>query len=179
MTKTLILAQGLELARLLAAVNKHAANRVVVIRNTQELTQKLAAIVQKLLDNFEKEIFSEREGFRPFPSVTEVDSKTQCTNFFNLPEATSAVYSIVMNETKAGNDVVVDVSSGTKIMSIAMFLAAQLCGVPVSYCIAGKYTVEDTVLESPQRAQIAAASGKAYDVPRFPLKLIPGFFRVA
>jgi uncharacterized protein YuzE len=172
LTRTLILAQGLELARLFAAVNKHGANRVIIIRNTCDLTEKLREIIQKLVDSFEKELLSEKDGFKPFPSVSEIDSKSYATDFFNLPEATSMIYSLVQKELELGNDVAIDISSGTKIMAIAMFLAAQFSGTPVSYCIAGRYSVEDTPIMIPQRAQIAASSGKAYDIPRFPLKLI-------
>ena len=178
MTKTLILAQGLELDRLLAAVNKHGANRILIIRNKRDLTEKLKEIIQRLLEHFERELFSEKDGFRPFPSVIEMDSKSYETDFFNLPEATSLVYSVVQKELKMGNDVAIDVSSGTKIMAIAMFLAAQFSGVPVSYCIASRYSVEETPITIPKRAQIAASSGKAYDVPRFPLKLIPVSFGI-
>jgi hypothetical protein len=145
---------------------------VIIIRNTRDLTEKLKKIIQKLVDSFEKELLSEKEGFKPFPSVNEIDSTSYATDFFNLPEATSMVYSLVQKELDSGNDVAIDISSGTKIMAVAMFLAAQFSGVPVSYCIAGKYSVEDMHALVPQRTQIAASSGKAYDIPRFPLKLI-------
>jgi len=173
LVRTLILAQGLELDRLLAAVNKHGANRILIIRNTKDLTEKLGDIIQKLIADLEEILFSEKDGFKPFPSVTEVDSKSYRTDFFNLPEAISSVYSLVQEELKKGNDVAIDISSGTKIMAVAMFLAAQFSGIPVSYCIASKYSIEDTPITMPKRAQIAASSGRAYDIPLFPLQLIP------
>jgi hypothetical protein len=114
---------------------------------------------------------SEKEGFKPFSSVIEVDSNTHWTDFFSLPDALSVVHSIIQSETEKGNEVALDVSSGTKIMAIAMFLAGQLDHKPVSYCIASKYFIEDISPTMPSQVQIATSSDKSYDVPILPISL--------
>jgi len=169
--RTLILAQGLELERLWAAVNKHRADKIIIIRNTHDLTDNLREIIEKLVECFENDL-------KLLPGIVEVDSKTYRTNFFSLPEATSLVHSVIQKEMKMGNEVTVDISSGTKIMALALFLAGQFNAVPISYCIASRYFVEDIPAVIPQRAQIAKSSEKSYDVPRLPMQLNPVSFAI-
>jgi len=168
--RTLIVAQGLEYERILAAVNIHSPNKIIVLRSKNDVTQELSTEIEKHTNRVKEYITSERRGLRLFPFISEIDTSSFKVDFFDISLAVSEILTIIKGELDQGNEVHVDISSGNKIIAISLFLAAQALDVPVTYCTAGKYaTMEDS---DDSLKQIAFSVQKSLNLQKLPL-----FFR--
>jgi hypothetical protein len=116
-------------------------------------------------------IFSEKNGLRLFPFIREVDADSHRIDFFDIASAMAEIASIVKNEIAQKNQVSADISSGNKIVAVALFLASQLLDVPVTYCTAGKYASMDDTYDSLK--QIAFSVQRSLNLQKLPLSLIP------
>ena len=175
MPRTLIVAQGLELERILAAISKHGPRKVIILRNKKDVSDKLASIIEKLIKILKDQAFSRQYGIRLYPTLEEIDSDNYKVDFFNLPEVIASIHKIVQEETKKGNEVVIDISSGNKIIAIAMFLVAMHNQLQVTYCVASKYAAEefDSLFGKPQPVefqQIAWSSSQLQSLPSLPIE---------
>lgn len=142
--RTLIVAHGLEKARIMAAVSIHAPNKLVVLRNTNEISGKLREQVDKQMTALKSEILGKtRKGTKPFPFVTLVDIETQKLDFFDVVGSFLRLQEIITDEQKAGNEVFIDISSGNKTVALSLFLAAQTMKKGVTYCKASSYLDSD------------------------------------
>jgi hypothetical protein len=145
--KTLIVAQGLERERILAAVNLHSPTKLIILRNTEDL-ETIKADVKVTIEKVMVDLSTKsRDGLPLFPLLNtngkvNIESEHHSCNFFDLCQSLEKTSSLIQSELNRGAHVVVDISSGVKIISIAMYLAATLNGVRASYVIAGKYGVQ-------------------------------------
>ena len=171
--KVLVVCQGLERERILAAVSVHAPSKVIILRSHKDVTPKLHDEVEKHIRALKKEIFPEKEP-RPFPFVYELDAENCRVDFFDLAKALTEICVIIKEERDKGNDVEVDISSGNKIAAIALFLAAQIFRIPVTYCTAGKYASMRERKEEKEEIppmEIAFSAKEKVDLPSLPLTL--------
>jgi hypothetical protein len=151
--KTLIVAQGLERERILAAVSLHSPTKLIILRNTEDL-ETIKADVKATLDKVIGDLSTKsKDGLPLFPLLNaNIESEQHSCNFFDLCQSLEKASSLIQSELSRGAHVVVDISSGVKIVSIAMYVAATLNGVRASYVIAGKYGVQDK--EQAERRQL-------------------------
>lgn len=161
--RTLIVAQGLEKARIIAAVSIHAPNKIIVLRNTNEITEKLKKQINDQMEALKKQILGTKSGIKPFPFVTTVDVASHALDFFDVTGSLLVLEKLIASEKKQGNQVFLDVSSGNKTIAIAMFLAAQTAGLGVTYCKASSY------LDSTE--QIVRDVKEPIHIPALPLSL--------
>jgi len=176
MARVLIAAQGLERDRILAAISVHSPNRVIILRSKKDVKTELTSEVERHIQALLKEIFpTDRPSPYPFVTKDGVETKEHTVDFFNLSSALAEISSIIDSERRKGNSVSIDISSGNKIVAVALFLAAQLHRVPVTYCAAGWYstmTKEHPKLSRPtDPEQIAFSAEKSFSLPRLPIKL--------
>jgi len=169
--RTLIVAQGLEYERILAAVNIHSPNKVIMLRSKKDVTPELSQQIEKHISRVKEYIFSERNGLRLFPFIREVDADSHHIDFFDIPSAMAEIVSIIKNEIAQKNQVSVDISSGNKVVAIALFLASQLLDIPITYCTAGKYASMNNTYDSLK--QIAFSVQKSLNLQKLPLSLMP------
>ena len=155
--KTLIVAQGLERERILAAVSLHSPTRLVILRNTHDL-ESVKKDVETTLDQVKKDLETTTEGRLPlFPLLAKIEMTAHSCNFFDLCESLEKTSTVIQSELESGAHVVIDISSGVKIVSTAMYLAAVLNGVRASYVIAGKYGSQEGVSEMPSDLSVLPA----------------------
>lgn len=171
--KVLLVCQGLERERILAAISVHAPSKVIVLRSQKDVTPELRKEVERHIKALKKEIFPEKER-SPYPFVYEVDAENYKVDFFDLAEALTDICAIVKKEIDQGNEVAIDVSSGNKIIAIALFLGGQIFRVPITYCTAGKYASMKPgkgEKEEVPPMQIAFSAKEKVELPLLPLTL--------
>lgn len=169
--KVLVVCQGLERDRILAAISVHAPSKVIVLRSHKDVTPMLHDEVEMHIKALKKEIFPEKNP-RPFPFVYEVDAENYRVDFFDLTKALTEICAIIKKERDRGNEVEVDVSSGNKIVAIALFLASQIFRIPATYCTAGKYaSMKMRRQRETLPMQIAFSTKEKVDLPLLPLTL--------
>ncbi len=123
----------------------------------------------------EQEIIRKTEdGFKAYPFVVEVVANKYRVDFFDVVKAIVDIDIIINEETKNGNEIAVDISSGNKIISIALFIAAQINKLPVTYCKAGGYAPlkrdkNKRIKEKARPDEIAFSVKGKVDIPLLPL----------
>jgi len=174
MKRTLIVAQGLERERIIAAVSLHSPNKLIILRSKKDITEELKKYVDRHIMILKDEILPKEGKTNVYPFLLEIDDQKK-VDFFDLPSAISEIDSIVKKEISEGKDVAVDISSGNKIINIALFIVAQRYGLKVTYCAAGKYASmkEGISLEETNPEQIAFSVKEHYDIPRIPINIEP------
>lgn len=180
MRKTLIVAQGLEYDRILAAIHATSASRLVVLRSRRDVNQELTEKVEVNLRTLSSRLFPPA-GPRLYPFLRREDfDSTHRVNFFDLPAAIVEIDQIIKFEKAARYEVTIDISTGNKIVAVALYLAAQFNRVPVTYCSAGKYSVQMSKEQAnnSEQDQIAFSAEKSYELPTLPLRLDPLHFDV-
>jgi hypothetical protein len=180
MRKTLIVAQGLEYDRILAAIHATSASRLVVLRSKFDVNKQLTEDVEKNLRTLSNRLFPPgAPRLYPFLRSEDFDT-TKRVDFFDLPSAIVEIDQIIKSEKEAHHEVAIDISTGNKIVAVALYLAAQFNKVPASYCSAGKYSVQkrEDQADNVEQDQIAFSAEKSYDLPMLPLRLDPLHFDV-
>lgn len=169
--KTLIVAQGLERERIVAAISVHSPDKLVILRSKKDVTPELTESVNKHIKILREELFPSDKKIKPFPFLLEIDEGTK-VDFFDLPLAITEINARVKEELSRGNEVSIDISSGNKIVAIALFLVAQINGLRVTYCSAGKYAsmCNDSSKETIIPEQIAFSVRERFEIPLIPLK---------
>lgn len=169
--RTLIVAQGLERRRILAAISIHAPNKVIVLRNTNDVTSRVREDVQVHMGLLKGEL-SPKRGFKPYPFVFKVDIENYKTDFFDIVRAFSDINKLIDEEKRKKNEVVIDLSTGNKTITMALFLAAQTNKLKSTYCKAGKYFSKTQAKgKQTKPAEIAHSAKEPVEVPQFPLYL--------
>jgi hypothetical protein len=178
--KSLIVAQGLEYDRILAAIHATSASRLIVLRSKFDVNQQLTDDVERNLRTLTSRLFP-LGAPRLYPFLrTENFDMTRRVDFFDLPAAIVDIDQIIKAEEEAGYEVTVDISTGNKIVAVALYLAAQFNRVRVTYCSAGKYSVQKSKeqADNVEQDQIAFSAERSYDLPTLPLRLDPLHFDV-
>jgi hypothetical protein len=180
MRKTLIVAQGLEYDRILAAIHATSASRLVVLRSKLDANKQLTEDVDRNLRTLSSRLFPPAAP-RLYPFLrTENFDTSRRVDFFDLPAAIVEIDQIIRSEKEARYEVAIDISSGNKVVAVALYLAAQFNRIPVTYCSAGKYSVQrrKEQVDNTEQDQIAFSAEKSYDLPTLPLRLDPLHFDV-
>jgi len=172
MERTLIVAQGLERERIIAAISIHSPTKLIILRSKHDATESLTKHINKHIELLKKALFSQKSGIKLYPFLLEIDD-TKKVDFFNLPAAIAEIDAIVKNEINQGREVAIDISSGNKIVNIALFVVAQKYGLRVTYCVAGKYASmnQEELSEETIPEQIAFSVREQYEIPRLPIKI--------
>jgi hypothetical protein len=145
--KTLIVAQGLERERILAAVSYHSPTKLIILRNTEDV-KMVQNQIEHVLSQIKADLNTKsQDGIPLFPLLKEIDDTNERCNFFDLFECIAKIDLLIKREREQGATVVIDVSSGNKIVAIALYIAAALNNVPVTYFIAGKYAEAEGLAE--------------------------------
>lgn len=136
--RVLIVAQGLEYERILAAISIHHPTKLIILRSEQDASINLRKRVNKIVDGIVKHIQS-RQGQLTYPFITQIHHNKYHIDFFNLTKAISQIDRIIETEKQTGNTITADLSSGNKIIALALYIVCTLHGVQTTYCVAGKY----------------------------------------
>lgn len=137
--KVLIIAQGLERERILAAVSYHSPTKLIILRNTEDVKavhDKIEIVLKQIKADLST---TSSDGIPLFPLLKDIECGKEKCSFFDLSECITKVDSLIKRERERGATTVVDISSGTKIVATALYIAAALNNVPVTYFIAGRY----------------------------------------
>ena|GEM_PF-2693026 len=171
--KTLLVAQGLERARIHAAISIHAPNKVIVLRNNNDVNERVAKDVEEHMQLLKEELLDSKNGFKPYPFVFEVDISTHNTDFFDMTQALVDINRLLKEEDSAGNEVAIDISTGSKTISMALFLAGQLSKIKTTYCKAAHYTLDKTkhTPSGSSLTEIVSSAKEPVKVPNFPIYL--------
>mgnify|MGYP000158477802 CR=1 FL=1 len=110
----------------------------------------LAADRVYIIDNEQPVGFDEEIRHLPLLGVAEViRNRTQAdiewakTNFYQLREALTDVFEIIYREKSLGNDVIVNLSGGTKPVAIALVFGCSLANAGQPFYIPKKYSVSE------------------------------------
>ncbi len=141
--RVLIVAQGLEYERIMAAISLHHPTKLIILRSIEDVSTNLRQRVNKIINSIIEEIQSP-QGRRAFPWINrdKIFHKEHQIDFFNLTKAIAQIDQIVSAEKKAGNNVTIDLSSGNTIIRLALYICSRLHELPTTYCVAGKYAPE-------------------------------------
>jgi DNA-binding MarR family transcriptional regulator len=180
MKKSLIVAQGLEYERTLAAIHATSASRLLVLRSKKDVNEELTEDIERNLHTLTSRLFPS-EGARLYPFLKREDfDTTRKVSFFDLTAAIVEIDQIIKSERAARYEVTVDISTGNKMVAVALYLAAQLNKVPVTYCSARYYSSQRKRGQTPtsEQDQIAFSAAESYELPSLPLRLDPLHFDV-
>ncbi len=149
--KVYIILQGLEEERILQGYRAHPAKKVVIIRNSQvfDYNRKVEEVINGLISGIKdklKYVVSEMEEFY--------------VNFFDFTEAFKGIYEVLKRERERGNEVIVNITGGTRLVASAALVASFLTGSKPIYVSADEYTRMEV---------IAKKAGRVYEIPVIPL----------
>jgi hypothetical protein len=164
--KYLLVPQGLERDRIIGAITHLQPEKVFVIRNKKKSSEMSAVeiTVEELLTDLKNKLVDD-----PIIPIDEdmIDISSFEVNFFDLLDAYLDFRAILA---KRGPDAefLVDISSGTRIVSCALFLAALESGSDVYYVSPRSYFTPDVA-----RKKLEALSKdlEAYEQSKNPEKL--------
>ena len=108
------------------------AERVFIIRNSEQRLPNIESRAQECVKQILEEV--QRED-SPYLLLKEVDYTSKSVNFFNLMDSLGKFHRWIREEMAAGNEVSVNISSGNKIVSFALMMAAVKNGADVLYFI--------------------------------------------
>ena len=170
--RVLIVAQGLEFERILAAISLHHPTKLIILRSLEDVSAELRDRVNKIIEGIVDHIRSD-QGRLTYPWVTDIQFDKHYINFFNISEALAQIDQIIDEEKQDNNTVTVDLSSGNKIAALALYISSMLHGIQATYCVAGKYapSIQSEELDS-QEFSTPRARSLAFSVTRH--ELLPG-----
>ena len=124
--RVLIVAQGLEYERILAAISLHHPTKLIILRSISDVSDNLRERVDKIIKGIVKMILSP-QGHHAFPWITN-ESKIHeyQVDFFDLTKAIVQIDQIITAEKKACNTVTIDLSSGNKITCLALYICSRV-----------------------------------------------------
>lgn len=181
--RVLIVAQGLEYERIMAAISLHHPTKLIILRSIEDVSANLRRRVDNIIMNIVEEIQSP-QGRRAFPWINrdKIFYNEYKIDFFNLTKAIAQIDQIISAEKKAGNNVTIDLSSGNTIIRLALFLCSRLHELPTTYCVAGKYAPErppSTTGESDISIEsISFSVQKHVELPEVPIVVLEVPFEV-
>jgi hypothetical protein len=127
----LIVAQDFDRERILATVSYHSPNKLIIIANSAD-PDIIAPLMKDTIGRLKQDLGSKTDdGVALYPFLKEVVVRK--VDWLDFSEAVARIDGMVADERARGNEVVVDVSGGIKPVAIAMYLAANLNKVKVSY----------------------------------------------
>lgn len=138
--RTLIVAQGLERERIIAAVSHHAPTKLILLRNRHDL-EGLRPLIKETISLLKDDLLKSKttSGLLVYHYLQSIEDSKE-VDFFDLAESISIIDSIIKEELKAGRQVCIDIAAGgNKIIAVALFIAAQLNKVPVSYTVGSEW----------------------------------------
>lgn len=116
------------------------AQKVFIIRNSE---CKLPNIEKRAAECAEQVCREIKKRGSMLWSVKEIDPNERKVNFFDLLQALGRFDRWIKNEIKAGNEVSVNISTGNKIVSLALAMAALKNGAKVFYYIPEDLKIEE------------------------------------
>lgn len=155
----------------MAAISLHSPDKLVLLRSKRDVTKELEEFINEHIEALKEELFPTEDKVRYFPFLLEIDDKTR-VDFFDLTSTIAEIDGKIKDELSRGNEVSVDISSGNKIVIIALFIVAQVHGLRVTYCSAGKYaSMREKKIEEAAPEQIAFSVRERFEIPRIPIEL--------
>ncbi len=176
--RTLLIAHGLEMDRLLAGLYLHSPSRMVIVRSRGDASEGLTAQVDKVISEF-RALLSSDFGQKVYPFLDPAQIIEHRVDFFSVPAAFAGISELVQDEIRAGREVQIDVSSGNKIAAIALFLAGQRYNLYTTYSTPWGYDVGKLPTDSRGISErwedvqaVVAHSIRDYVViPRLPIRI--------
>ncbi len=131
MPRYLLVPQGLERDRIIGAITHLQPDKVFVIRNKKKSSEMSAVeiTIEELLTELRRKLAED-----PIIPVDEemIDISTFKVNFFDLLDA-YLDFRAILAKLGPDSEFLVDISSGTRIVSCALFLAALEIGASIYY----------------------------------------------
>ncbi len=140
--RTLLIAHGLEMDRLLAALYLHAPSRMVIIRSHEDASEGLTEQVDRVTSEF-RDFLNSDFGRKVYPFLDPTQIVERRVDFFSVPRAFAEISEIVREEFRARREVQIDVSSGNKIAAISLFLVGQQFNLFTTYSTPWGYKVDN------------------------------------
>ncbi len=141
MAKYLLIPQGLERDRIIGAITHLQPEKVFIVRNKKKSSEMSAVeiTIEELLTDLKKKLVED-----PIIPVDEemIDISTFEVNFFDLLDA-YLDFRAIFNRLGPEAEYIVDISSGTRIVSCALFLAALERGASIYYVSPRSYFTPD------------------------------------
>ena len=116
------------------------AEKVFIIRNSERRLPNIEKRAEECVKQILEHVHSEGS---PYWFVKEIDSTSKSGNFFDIMDSLGKFHRWIMDEIAAGNEVSVNISSGNKIVSFALMMAAIKNGADVFYFIPEDVKVDE------------------------------------
>ncbi len=183
--RTLLIAHGLEMDRLLAGLYLHSPTRMVIIRSRGDASEELTIQVDKVISGF-REFLGSDVGQKIYPFLDPAQITEHRVDFFSVPAAFAEISELAKVEIRGGREVRIDVSSGNKIAAIALFLVGQQYNLYTTYSTPRGYDVGKLPSDSKGisarlediQAVVAHSIRDYVVIPRLPLRIEQVDFRV-
>lgn len=149
------------------------AQKVFIIRNSN---RKLPE-TEKLADKCIQQILHELENKELFWFIKEIDAINKSVNFFDLLQALGSLDSWIKQENESGNEVSVNISTGNKIVSLALAMAALNHGSKIFYFIPQDQKIDEkrkSEWSTNEEGYISKKPGDFIEIPQFPLHYMLG-----
>jgi len=140
--RTLLIAHGLEMNRLLAALYLHAPSRMVIVRSHEDASEELTEQVDQVVSEF-RDFLGSDLGRKIYPFLDPEQIVERRVDFFSVPRAFAEISEIVKDELRERREVHIDVSSGNKIAAISLFLVGQQFNLFTTYSTPWGYKVDN------------------------------------
>jgi hypothetical protein len=168
--------QGLEEDRILAGIAIARPEKIIIIRNRNKRITGLEDDVHECINKIRGRILSKKERLAYF-FVRDIDIDNYCVDFFDFIDALKKTDDWFSAEKMRNNEVSVNLSSGNRIVSCALFCAAMKHGASIFY-IAPEYYEKKQVVEATAERLARGIEG-SYMLPRITLEYMHNIpFRV-
>lgn len=125
---------------ILSGILQSRAEKVVFIRNSQPKLPNTEKMAQRCLEDVVTEVNNNRSIYW---FVKEMDTKTCQVDFFNILNCLGKLHALIQKETRRGNEVSVNASTGNKIVSFALSMAALRNRAEIFYFVPKDIDVQD------------------------------------
>lgn len=177
--KVLLLAQGKEFGRYLAAIQYHLPNMVIILRNSNKKYEDIEAKNDVLINDLKAVFYSNKEQRKPELAnwwiPDEINTDDYNIDYFDMITTISTVDKLI-KELKLNGDIVsIDISVGNKISSIALFFGGQYHSCLITYHGAGKIgeVFEGNIGNQPGQIVALASNAQALLRQGFVIPQIP------
>ncbi len=178
--KSLFISQGVHTEKIVASILVNQPEKVIFIRSKQDYDNNIKTLIDNNMLRA-NEYLAQEDHMDKLREYTEIR-----VEFFQFPIALKEIHERLEEERDIFeskghkiNDIIVDISSGPPLIQIAMYLAAQLVGLPeISFGFSGEryFDLEKSSKEyeiTITKEKIEFVKNSRVKMPHLPLKLQP------
>lgn len=131
--KLLVMCAGLECDAMISAIKRTLPTRIIIIHLKKHAHESIG----KQVDDAIKKVRDESSKIARTLGIDEKQyiEDLAIASIDSIPETFATVYNILRKFQKDGWDIIVDITSGPRVVAIPLYIASSLLGIEVTYTV--------------------------------------------